>query len=53
MDEQQNNTNRPVNPRRKKRSQLQVFKEAYLPIIIAAVAVLLIIIFVVGYHPCC
>lgn len=48
MDEQQNNTNRPVNPRRKKRSQLQVFKEAYLPIIIAAVAVLLIIIFVVG-----
>jgi len=48
MDEQQNNTNRPVNPRRKKRSQLQVFKEAYLPVIIAAVAVLLIIVFIVG-----
>ena len=39
---------RPVNPRRKKKSQLQIFKEAYLPAVIAGVALLLILIFVIG-----
>lgn len=48
MDEQRSNETRPVNPRRKKRSQLQIFKEAYLPTIIACVALLLILIFVIG-----
>lgn len=48
MDEQQRSNQRPVNPRRKQRSQLQIFKEAYLPVVIAAAALLLIIIFVIG-----
>ncbi len=45
MDEQRN---QPTNPRRRRRSQMEVFKEAYLPAIIAAVAILLIIIFIIG-----
>ncbi len=48
MDEQRNEPIRPVNPRRKKRSKMQIFKEAYLPVIIAGVALLLIIIFIIG-----
>lgn len=48
MDEQQNSNQRPVNPRRRQRSKMQIFKEAYLPVVIAAAAVLLIIIFIVG-----
>lgn len=48
MDEQEYRENRPVNPRRRKRSQLQIFKEAYLPVLIAGAAVLLIIIFIIG-----
>ncbi len=48
MDEQEIRNSQPVNPRRKKRSQMQVFKEAYLPTIIVGVALLLIIIFIIG-----
>ncbi len=48
MEEQRNDANRPVNPRRRKRSQMQIFKEAYLPVVIAGAAVLLIIIFIIG-----
>ena len=48
MDEQEYLENRPTNPRRRKRSQLDIFKEAYLPVLIAAVAVLLIVIFIIG-----
>ena len=48
MDEMRNDPYRSVNPRRKKRSQMQIFKEAYLPIIIAGIVVLLIIIFIIG-----
>ncbi len=40
--------NRPVNPRRRPRSKLQLFKEAYLPVLIAGVAILLILIFIIG-----
>ena len=47
MDEMQNNS-RPVNPRRKQRSQLQIFKEAYLPVIIVGIALVLILIFIIG-----
>lgn len=47
MDEQQRDP-RPVNPRRKQRSQMQIFKEAYLPVIIAGVALLMILIFIIG-----
>ena len=45
MEEQLNESNRPVNPRRKKRTQMQIFKETYLPVIIAGVA---IIVFIIG-----
>ena len=48
MDEQLNRHSRPANPRRRKRTQMQIFKEAYLPVIIAGAAVLLIIIFIIG-----
>ena len=48
MEEMQNNSNRPVNPRRKKRSPMQIFKERYLPFIIVALARELILVFVVG-----
>ena len=48
MDEQINESQRPVNPRRKKRSQMQVFKETYLPAIIIGIAVILTIVFIAG-----
>lgn len=48
MEEQFNESNRPVNPRRKNRSQMQIFKETYLPVLIAGVALILIIIFIIG-----
>ena len=48
MDEQQNNNPRPVNPRRKPRSKWELFKEAYLPVVIAGAAVLRILIFIIG-----
>ena len=48
MDEVFNESQRPVNPRRKKRTKMQIFKETYLPVLIAAVALVLIIIFIIG-----
>lgn len=48
MDDKQFNENRPANPRRRKRSKVQIFKEVYLPVLIAAAAVLLILIFIIG-----
>lgn len=48
MEEQFNESQRPVNPRRKPRSQMQVFKEAYLPAIIIGIAVILTIVFIAG-----
>ena len=48
MDEQLNENNRPVNPRRKKRTQMQIYKETYLPVIIAGIALVLIVVFVIG-----
>lgn len=48
MEEQRSQANRPVNPRRKKRLKMQVFKEAYLPVIIAGLALVLIIVFIIG-----
>ena len=48
MDEQNITPQRPANLRRRKRSQMEIFKEAYLPAIIAGVAVLLILIFIIG-----
>lgn len=48
MEEQRNESTHPVNPRRRKRSKAQIFKEVYFPVLIAGVAVLLILIFVIG-----
>ena len=43
-----NNSGRPVNPRRKKRTKMQIFKEVYLPTLIAGVALVLIVVFIIG-----
>lgn len=39
---------RPRNPRRKKRTKMQIFKEAYLPMIIVAVTFVLLLVFIIG-----
>ncbi len=41
-------TPRPQNPRRRRKTKLEIFKEAYLPTIILILTVVLIIIFVAG-----
>lgn len=48
MEEQFNESQRPVNPRRKSRTQMQVIKEVYLPAIIIAIAAILTIVFIAG-----
>lgn len=45
MDE---NTRRPPNPRRRRKTKMEIFKEAYLPTIILGVAVVLILVFIIG-----
>ena len=47
-EEIRNEENRPARPRRRKRSKWEIFKEAYLPVVIAGVAAILILIFIVG-----
>ena len=39
---------RSSRPRRRKRSKMQIFKESYLPVIIAGAALMMVIIFIVG-----
>lgn len=48
MENDQNINNRPKNPRKRKRSKEQIFKEDYLPLIIIAVAAVMILIFIIG-----
>ncbi len=48
MEEQRNDSNRPTNPRRRKRTKLQIFKESYLPVIIVGIALILILVFIIG-----
>lgn len=49
MDELTNEVSQaPVQRQRKKRSKFQIFKEAYLPVVIVALAVILVIIFIAG-----
>lgn len=48
MEEQFNESNRPTNPRRRKRTKMQIFKETYLPVVIAGLALVLIIVFIIG-----
>ncbi len=45
---EENTSKRPVNPRRKRKSQLQIFKESYLPVVIAGIALLFILVFIIG-----
>lgn len=45
---EENTNKRPVNPRRRKKSQLQIFKETLLPLIIAGIALIFILVFIVG-----
>jgi len=46
--EQNYEQSRPVNPRRRKKTQMEIFKEAYLPVIIAGVAIVMILVFIIG-----
>lgn len=49
MDEQTREVPQaPIRRRRKPRSKMQIFKESYLPVIIAGLSLLLIIIFIIG-----
>ena len=48
MDEQLNENPRPQNPRRRRRTQEEIIKENYLPVIIAGVSLLLIVVFIIG-----
>ncbi len=48
MDEPRNDMPRPVNPRRRKKTKFQIFKETYLPFIIVGLALVLILIFIIG-----
>ena len=48
MDEYRNESTRPAVPRRRKKTKFQIFKEKYLPLIIAGVAIIFILIFIIG-----
>lgn len=48
MEMQNNEPIRTPTPRRRRRSKLQIFKEAYLPTIILAVTAVLILVFIIG-----
>ncbi len=48
MNSMDNSQKRAQNPRRRKRTRMQNFREAYLPVILAALAIVLIIIIVIG-----
>lgn len=48
MDEYRNEPRRPAAPRRRKKTKAQIFKETYLPLVIAAVAIVLIVVFIIG-----
>lgn len=48
MDEYRNDVQNNSNPRRKKKSKFQVFKETYLPFVIVCLAIVLIITIIIG-----
>ena len=48
MDEIQNSNIRPVNPRRRRRTKMDIFKESYLPVLIVGVALIFILITIIG-----
>ncbi len=48
MEQMRNDDGQQTRPRRKPRTQMEIFKEAYLPVIIAGAALLMILVFVIG-----
>lgn len=48
MDQMQNNESRPVNPRRRRRSRMDIFKESYLPVIIAGFTLVFVLVTIIG-----
>ena len=48
MEMQNQDMPRQPNPRRRKRSKFQIFKESYLPVIIVALTVVCLIVFIIG-----
>lgn len=48
MEETQVQSSRPVNPRRRKPTPMQIFKERFLPLIILALTAILLVTFVIG-----
>ena len=48
MEANENRSASQTTPRRRQRSKMQTFKEAYLPVIIAGIALVLILIFIIG-----
>jgi len=48
MEEYRNESSRPVNSRRRKPTKAQIFKEKYLPLIILALAAIVILVTVIG-----
>jgi hypothetical protein len=48
MDEYRNDPQRSANPRRRKKTKLQIFKETYLPFVIIGVAVIFIVVCIIG-----
>lgn len=48
MEEMNNPAPRPVNPRRRRRTKMDIFKESYLPVIIVGAALIFILITIIG-----
>lgn len=49
MDQPSYENTQPIRPRRRRRrSKMQIFKEAYLPVIILAITIILILVFIIG-----
>lgn len=48
MDSRSSQNDRPTNPRRKTRTKMEVFREVYLPFVLVAVSVLLVVGIIVG-----
>lgn len=48
MENNRNESNRPVNPRRRKPTKAQIFREKYLPLIILALTAIMILVIIIG-----
>lgn len=48
MENSRNESNRPVNPRRRKPTRAQIFKEKYMPLIVLALTAVMILIIIIG-----